>query len=94
MVKRGARKAYGLDLSPKMIDEAKKLAQELRLEEKVSFEIGDGAKGRLPQSDIVVLDKVICCYPDMNNLLSNSITACREYTLFQSRRIEACGSTC
>lgn len=82
LLKKGAASVHGLDLSPQMIQLARSLAAEAGVSEKVSFERGDGADAALPTSDVVVLDKVFCCYPDMIALLDNSSSATRRYYVF------------
>jgi len=74
-VSRGAARANGIDLSPVAICEASRLAKEAGLADKVSFTVGDGAHVELPRSDVVILDKVICCYPRVDALIENSVRA-------------------
>lgn len=75
LLKRGASSAVGIDLSPKMIELARMLAAEAHLSESVTFQIGDGAVAELKKSDIVILDTVLCCYPDASSLVDNSSSA-------------------
>jgi len=74
-VTRGAARAAGLDLSSVAIREATRLANEAGLAERVRFDVGDAAQVELVASDVVVLDKVICCYPEVDSLLENTIRA-------------------
>jgi magnesium-protoporphyrin O-methyltransferase len=74
-VTRGAARATGLDLSPVAIREATRLANEAGLAERVTFTVGDAAQVELLASDVVVLDKVICCYPEVDALLQNTVGA-------------------
>jgi ubiquinone/menaquinone biosynthesis C-methylase UbiE len=74
-VSRGATHATGIDLSPNAIREASRLAKEAGLADKTSFTVGDGAQAELPHSDVVILDKVICCYPRVDALIENSLRA-------------------
>ena len=62
-----------------MIHLAGTLAAEEGLSDLVSFQVGDGAVIRPSPSDIVVLDKVLCCYPDVGSLLENSSSVARRY---------------
>jgi 2-polyprenyl-3-methyl-5-hydroxy-6-metoxy-1,4-benzoquinol methylase len=71
----GATRSMGIDLSPVAIHEASRLAEEAGLAEEVSFAVGDGAEMELPKSDVVILDKVICCYPRVEALIKNSLQA-------------------
>jgi 2-polyprenyl-3-methyl-5-hydroxy-6-metoxy-1,4-benzoquinol methylase len=71
----GATRSMGVDLSPVAIREASRLAEEAGLAKEASFAVGDGAEIELPKSDVVVLDKVICCYPRVDALIQNSLRA-------------------
>lgn len=74
-VARGASRADGIDLSPTSISLATSVAAEAGLAGRTSFSVGDGATARLEAHDVVILDKVLCCYPDLDALLANSIGA-------------------
>ena len=75
VVTRGATMATGVDLSPVAIREASRLAVEAGLAERLDFLVGDGARIDLPPRDVIVLDKVICCYPEADVLIQNSVRA-------------------
>ena len=77
VVARGAASGTGYDLSPKAIDEARKLATSRGVGDRMRFEVGDGAKLELPAADIVVINRVVCCYPDTQNLLEHTLGAAR-----------------
>lgn len=72
---RGAVGATGLDLSAVSIGEARRIAAERGHADRARFEVADGASTALPPHDVVVLDKVFCCYPDVDGLLANSLSA-------------------
>ena len=72
---RGASQAFGIDLSSKAVEEARRLARERGVADRTTFEVGDGADASLPKSDVVVLNRVFCCYPDIDGLLGNSLSA-------------------
>lgn len=74
-VRRGAARAFGVELSAKAVDEARRLAAERGVADRTSFEVGDGAEIRLPSADVVVLNRVFCCYRDADALLENSLSA-------------------
>ncbi len=71
-LKAGAAQCVGVDLSPEMIRNANQLATKSGLSEKAKFAVGDAAALQHPVSDAVVLDKVICCYPDVDALLKSA----------------------
>jgi len=72
---RGASQAFGVDLSEKAIEEARHLAAERGVGDRTTFQVGDGAKASLPKADVVVLNRVFCCYPNVDGLLENSLSA-------------------
>jgi magnesium-protoporphyrin O-methyltransferase len=76
LIGKGASSATGIDISPEMISTARKLSELKGYSEKTSFVVGDAAKLPLPSSHIVILDRVVCCYPDAEMLLSNSLAGC------------------
>ncbi|HEV2139470.1 MAG TPA: methyltransferase domain-containing protein [Nitrososphaerales archaeon] len=82
LLKKGAGSVHGMDLSPAMVELARSLAAEAGVSMKASFERGDGAVAGLPSSDVVILDKVLCCYPDVVALVANSSSAARRYYVF------------
>ena len=72
---RGARSAAGFDLGAGAIANARALAQERGLSERAAFQVGDGTQVALPRSDVVVLNRVVCCYPSADALLANTLGA-------------------
>ncbi len=74
LVRRGAAYARGIDATPVAVQYARRLAIEYNVAERAQFEVGDFADPLLsPQSaDVVILDRVLCCYPDWRGLLSNA----------------------
>lgn len=71
LLKAGADRAVSIELSTEYEPAARELLAEASLEERVDRRVGDfvGMNGDLPIADAVVLNKVICCYPDMPALL-------------------------
>lgn len=74
-VRRGAERASGFDLSGQSIARARRLAEERGVAGRTSFEVGDGSKVALPAADVVVLNRVVCCYPDVEGLLATTLAA-------------------
>ncbi len=71
LLKRGAARAVNLELSPAYEEEANRLLRETALEERAERRLHDIAvdpEGVEP-ADIVVLHRVVCCYPDYERLL-------------------------
>jgi SAM-dependent methyltransferase len=82
LLKRGAESAIGIDLSRIMISSANDLARSCGVESSAKFQVGDAATAELPVSDIVIMDKVLCCYSDWKPLLGNAIGASRSIVGF------------
>jgi SAM-dependent methyltransferase len=74
---RGATRATGVDLGPGAIEGARGLARERLVEDRSTFSVGDAAKVHLEPHDVVVLNRVLCCYPNVDALLANSLSAAR-----------------
>jgi magnesium-protoporphyrin O-methyltransferase len=90
-VRRGAARAYGVELSAKAVEEARRLAVERMVADRTSFEVGDGSELRLPKADVVVLNRVFCCYRDAEALLENSISAAGSVYAFTTPPSEGLG---
>lgn len=88
LLERGAESAIGVDLASKMIEEARHWAQERGLAEKTDYVEGDFMEIRdsLPDVEVTVLDKVVCCYPDADGLVHSSLAkTSRVYALTYPR---------
>jgi 2-polyprenyl-3-methyl-5-hydroxy-6-metoxy-1,4-benzoquinol methylase len=74
LLQAGASSAVGVDLSAKMLEEARAQARKQSLAERTDYREGDfvGLADVLAPADIVILDKVICCYPDADALVQRS----------------------
>jgi SAM-dependent methyltransferase len=68
-LRHGASSCMGVDLSSAAIHEANEFAKESGFQDRARFEVANGASSQSPSSDIVLMDKVICCYPDADALL-------------------------
>lgn len=79
LLKAGADRAVSIELSTEYEPAARELLAEANLEERVDRRVGDfvGMNGDLPIADAVVLNKVICCYPDMPALLGAALDHAR-----------------
>jgi len=75
LLARGAARATGMDLSPASVAEASRLAGEAGLADRATYLIGDAAVAPLAVHDVVVMNKVVCCYPDPAALMSSAIEA-------------------
>ena len=70
-IKQGASSCIGVDLSSAAIHEANEFAKESGLQNRARFEVADAASTQ-HAADIVVMDKVLCCYPDADSLLKTA----------------------
>ncbi len=87
-LRRGAYSCVGVDLSSAAIHEANEFAKESGLQDRARFEVANAASTHEPASDIVVMDKVLCCYPDADALLKNASDSSRELLGFVVPRDE------
>lgn len=74
LLKAGAAKATGFDISEKMIAIARRLAGEMGLQARTQYWRGDFVlmHEQAPRVEVTILDKVICCYPNALELISLS----------------------
>ncbi len=75
LLEAGAATAVGVDLSAAMLEQAQAAARERGLEGRVRYLAGDfrDLAGGIEPADVVLLDKVICCYPDAEGLVRASL---------------------
>jgi magnesium-protoporphyrin O-methyltransferase len=79
LLKEGAVKATGFDISEKMIATARKLATEMGLQDRTQYRHGDfvAMHENAPAADVTILDKVICCYENAPELIARSTAKTR-----------------
>src|SRR5260370_23057875 len=87
-LRNGASSCVGVDLSSAAIHEANAFAKESGLEERARFEVANAASTRQAASDVVVMDKVLCCYPDAAALLKTAAESSKELLGFVVPRDE------
>jgi magnesium-protoporphyrin O-methyltransferase len=70
LLKAGATRAFSVELTPTYEDVAARLLRDQGLSERVERRVMDFAEAaaEVDDADIVVLNRVICCYPDMPRL--------------------------
>jgi 2-polyprenyl-3-methyl-5-hydroxy-6-metoxy-1,4-benzoquinol methylase len=80
LLKAGAARAISVELTPTYEDEAAALLREAGLEERVERRIMDFAAdgAAVERADIVIMNRVICCYPDMPRLAGAASDHARE----------------
>lgn len=79
LLKAGADKATGFDISEKMIATARTLAAAMGLQERTQYWHGDfvAMHEQAPTAEVTILDKVICCYPNALELITRSTAKTR-----------------
>jgi hypothetical protein len=84
LLKRGAASATNLELSPGYEAEAAALIAEAGLTGRVQRRLVDIAAdpAAVEQADIVVLHRVVCCYPDFAELLGSAADHARRQLVF------------
>jgi len=78
LLEMGATSLTGVDLSPASIDLARQRADDAGFAEAATFEVGNAAETDAESRDWVILDRVICCYGDVESLLERAISLARE----------------
>jgi 2-polyprenyl-3-methyl-5-hydroxy-6-metoxy-1,4-benzoquinol methylase len=84
LLKRGAERTTNLELSPAYDDEARRLLRDAGLEGRADRRVHDIAvdgAGTEP-ADVVVLHRVVCCYPDYERLLTAAADHARRLLVF------------
>src|SRR5436853_4681291 len=71
-LREGASSIKGVDLSSAAIHEANEFAKESGLQDRARFEVANAASSQHVSFDIVVMGKVLCCYPDADSLLKTA----------------------
>lgn len=74
LLQQGAVSAVGIDMSEQMLSHARSFAQKFGVESQVSYRPGDfmAIADSVDSADITMLDKVICCYEDLEGLINAS----------------------
>ena len=80
----GAGRVDGVDLSPDAIAAAGRRAADAGMAASASFTVGDGALLEHAAHDWVVLDRVVCCYPNPDRLIESAIAAARGRVAFSA----------
>ncbi|MDP9226215.1 MAG: SAM-dependent methyltransferase [Actinomycetota bacterium] len=91
LLKRGAERSVNLELSPGYDGEAGRLLLEAGLEGRVERRLHDIAldPDSIEPVDVVVLHRVVCCYPDYERLLGAAAAHARRCLVFSYPRRNA-----
>jgi len=77
----GATTATSVEASTAYLEVARQEGGRLSLSDRITYHHGDfvALAGQIPDADIVTLDRVICCYPDVRSLVLLSSAKARKY---------------
>ncbi len=72
LLKRGAAHATDVDVSAAYVAAAQSVAEKLGVRDRVDYRVADFAReaDAVPEADVVILHRVVCCYPDMPQLVT------------------------
>lgn len=82
LLKAGAARSTVVELSPGYDEAAKELAREAGVAERMERRVGDFAANGTEPADVVVLHRVVCCYPDYERLLGAAAENARQTVVF------------
>lgn len=79
LLEAGAASATDVDASGPYLAAAREEAERRGLADRVTYLKGDAVRlaDELPDADLVALDRVVCCYPDMEALVTVAATRAR-----------------
>jgi SAM-dependent methyltransferase len=79
LLKAGAASAVDVDGSPAFVTVAREEAVRQELGDRVTYIVGDfvNIAPTIAPADLVALDRVVCCYPDMEALVRQSVACAR-----------------
>ena len=86
LLERGAAHSTFVDVSREYLRAAKDLAEEREVEGDTTFVEADFMQTDLSPADIVVLDRVVCCYPDAPALLRKAASQSETSLVFSYPR--------
>jgi hypothetical protein len=80
LIEAGVKAATDVDASNAYIKAARQEAERRGIAERLRFEHGNfvDVAPQIPAADIVTLDRVVCCYPDMEKLVGLSAARARK----------------
>ncbi len=81
LLKAGLDRSVNVELSSGYDDAAQMLAEEEGVEERITRHIGDfvEAQNQIESADVVVMNRVICCYPWMERMMGAAVGKADRY---------------
>jgi magnesium-protoporphyrin O-methyltransferase len=91
LLQAGAARAQNLELSSAYEQQARALAAQAGVQERIDWRLHDLAQdpGAVAPADLVVLHRVVCCYPDYARLLAAAADHARRALVFSYPRRNA-----
>lgn len=81
LLKAGARRAVDVELSPSYEPEARRLAEEAGVADGFEYRVANVAADDLEPADAVVMHRVVCCYPDGEELVRRGAAHAERFLL-------------
>ena len=78
LLEMGASRVTGIDLSPASVAVARRRAEAEGYAEQASFEVGNAVQSIVAPHDWVLLDRVICCFDDVERLVGRALELAHE----------------
>ncbi|MEX0737534.1 MAG: methyltransferase domain-containing protein [Bacteroidota bacterium] len=74
LLREGAARSVGIDIADGMVRQAEEFAKQFNLQDRAEYRTGDFVllSDTIGESDVTVLDKVVCCYDNLEELLETS----------------------
>jgi SAM-dependent methyltransferase len=84
LLQRGASRGHYVEVSSDYLEAAQEVARGAGVSEKATFHLDDfaAAKNHYASADIVVLDRVVCCYPDGTKLIAEAARHSERYLVY------------
>ena len=82
LLKAGAARSTVVELSPGYEEVAAQLAKEAGVDDRIERHVADFAEDAVGEVDVVVLHRVVCCYPDYERLLGAAADKARSTLVF------------
>jgi hypothetical protein len=81
LLRSGASRAVNVELATQYETVASELIRERGVGDRVERQLGDfvGEAGSVPAADVVVMNRVVCCYPDAEALVSAAADHARRF---------------
>lgn len=74
LLREGAARSIGVDIADGMVRQAEQFSREFNLQDRTEYRTGDFVRlaDSIGESDVTMLDKVVCCYENLEGLLETS----------------------